>query len=374
MFTHTRTRLAVVFIASFINPLAFGQQHRNSFPETASKLAISGKGRIKVAFVLTEHAVMIDYAGPWEVFQDVMVTSRGGTMEDQHVFDLYTVSDTTDPIHTSGGLRVIPDYTFDNAPQPNVVVVPAQMGHSQKMMDWLRARAKTSDVVMSVCTGAFSLAEAGLLNGKSATTHHGSYVSFQYEFPAVTLVRNMRYVQSDPVVFTAGGLSSGIDLALHIVELYFGREVAADTARTMEYEGEGWLGDGSAARRATAKKSHPSDHLTKGALGNWEGSLATPDSTFRGAVHIWPDTSGNLAGTVDDLDHDANDVPLSSTTLKNSALHFEAAAGSFDGTRSKDESTIEGGWAGVARRVDALAVQTGQRISVKSKVHGRLSA
>ena len=240
---------------------------------------------------------------------------------------------------------MIPDYTFDNAPEPNVVVVPAQMGQSQKMMDWLRARAKSSDVVMSVCTGAFKLAEAGLLDGKSATTHHGSYVNFEHEFPAVTLVRGMRYVQSDPVVFTAGGLSSGIDLALHIVELYFGRDVAADTARTMEYEGEGWMGDGSARRRATAKKSHPSDHLTKGALGNWQGSLATPDGTFRVAVHIWPDTRGNLAGTVDDVDHDANDVPLSSTSLKNSALHFEAAGGSFDGTLSRDESTIEGVWA-----------------------------
>ena len=144
-----------------MNPLAFGRQSQNSFPETVSKLAVSSEGRIKVAFVLTEHAVMIDYAGPWEVFQDVMVLSRGGSMDDQHVFDLHTVSDATEPIRTSGGLRVIPDYTFDNAPQPNVVVVPAQMGHSQKMMVWLRAASKHSDVVMSVCTGAFRLAEAG---------------------------------------------------------------------------------------------------------------------------------------------------------------------------------------------------------------------
>jgi len=346
MFTRSKTRLALALLfANTINPLAFGQQPRNSFPETASKLAISGKSRIKVAFVLTEHAVMIDYAGPWEVFQDVMVLSRGGAMENQHVFDLYTVSDSTDPVRTSGGFRVIPDYTFDNAPEPNVVVVPAQMGHSQKMMDWLRARAKTSDVVMSVCTGAFKLAEAGLLDGKNATTHHGSYVNFEHQFPAATLVRNRRYVQSDPVVFTAGGLSSGIDLALHIVELYFGRDVAADTARTMEYEGEGWMGDGSAARRETAKRLHPSDHFTKGALGNWEGSLATPDGTFRVAVHIWPDTSGNLTGTVDDVEHDVNDVPLGLAVLKDSFLHFEAAGGSYDGTLSKDESTIEGAWA-----------------------------
>jgi len=345
MFTQTKTRfLVLLFSVSFINLFAFGQQPSSSFPETASKLAVSGKGRVKIAFVLTEGAVMIDYAGPWEVFQDTMVTSRGGSMEDQHVFDLYTVSDNTKLIRTSGGLGVVPDYTFDNAPQPNIVVVPAQMGHSQKMMDWLRTRAKHSDIVMSICTGAFTLGEAGLLNGKSATTHHGSYVSFQHEFPAVNLVKNMRYVQSDPVVFTAGGLSSGIDLALHIVDLYFGREVATDTARNMEYEGKGWMGDGSAMNWTAVKKSYPSDHLTKGVLGNWEGDLITSGGTFRVAVHIWLDTSGALTGAVDDMDRDIHGVPISGATLKNAALHFETGGGSFDGTLTTDESMVEGAW------------------------------
>src|ERR1017187_3405201 len=155
-------------------------------PWKISMCSISIRYRIRVAFILTDQAVMIDYAGPWEVFQDVMVPSRGGAMEDQHVFDLYTVSDGTEPIRTSGGLRVIPDYTFDNAPQPNIVVVPAQMGRSPKMMDWLRAMARRSDVVMSVCTGAFRLADAGLLEGKRAPPHHGAYVTLQPDFPAIT--------------------------------------------------------------------------------------------------------------------------------------------------------------------------------------------
>lgn len=346
MFTQAKTRLAIVLLLSgFIHLVAAGQQPPTSLPETASRLSASSKGRIKVAFVLTEHAVMIDFAGPWEVFQDVMVPSRGANMEDQHVFDLFTVSDRIEPIRTSGGLRVIPDYTFDNAPQPNVVVVPAQMGDSRKMMDWLRAMAKRSDVLMSVCTGAFKLGEAGLLDGKNATTHHGAYVSFERQFPSVKLLRNMRYVQSDPVVFTAGGLSSGIDLALHVVDLYFGREIAAATARNMEYEGKGWMGDGSAAENwTTVQKSHPSDHLTKGALGNWRGSLNAADGPAQVALHIWSETNGNLAGTIDDVDHDVNDVPLSAISLKNSALHLEAAGGTFDGALSADESSIEGTW------------------------------
>lgn len=210
-------------------------------------MAVSAKGRIKVAFVLTDGAVMIDFAGPWEVFRDVKISSTGTSRHDTHVFDLYTVSDSREPITASAGMRIIPDYTFDDAPQPNIVVVPAQNGESPKMLAWLRAMAARSDVVMSVCTGAFKLGKAGLLNGKKATTYHDAWGEFRRQFPDVALETNMRYVQSDAVIFTAGGLSSGIDLALHIVELYFGREIAESTARTMEYEGTGWRGDGSAS-------------------------------------------------------------------------------------------------------------------------------
>src|SRR5262249_54191878 len=112
--------------------------------------------------------------------------------------------------------------------------------------DWLRGMATTSDVVMSVCTGAFKLAEAGLLNGKKATTHHGAYAQLEQRFPKVMVQRDLRYVQGDRVIFTARGLSSGIDLALHVVALYFGRDVAEATARYMEYEGVGWK-DGHAS-------------------------------------------------------------------------------------------------------------------------------
>jgi transcriptional regulator GlxA family with amidase domain len=242
MFNTTRT-LFLFLVAS--SQLALAQQP-DPFPATTARLAASAKkGRMKVAFVLTDDAVMIDFAGPWEVFQDVML-SGGASMNDMHVFDLYVVSDSRKPIHASDGMRIIPDYTFDDAPQPNIVVVPAQSGKSPKMMDWIRRQATRSDIVMSVCTGAYRLAQAGLLEGKKAATHHDAWDDFQSDFPNVKLQRNVRWVQSDSVIFMSGGLSSGIDLALHVVELYFGRDVAENTARIMEYQGIGWRGDGSA--------------------------------------------------------------------------------------------------------------------------------
>jgi transcriptional regulator GlxA family with amidase domain len=202
----------------------------------APRIPVPPSGEIPVAFVLTDGATMIDFAGPWEVFQDVMLT-EGGRME--HPFRLYTVGASREPIRTSGGMTVVPDYTFADAPPPRVVVVPAQRGAPQ-MNDWLRRARLQASVVMSVCTGAFQLGAAGLLDGKPATTHHDFFDQFESRFPKVRLQRGRRFVQSDEVIFTAGGLTSGIDLALHIVDRYFGHEVAERTAFYMEYQGTGW--------------------------------------------------------------------------------------------------------------------------------------
>jgi transcriptional regulator GlxA family with amidase domain len=210
-----------------------------------SRLVPPAKGEILVAFVLTEGATMIDFAGPWEVFQDVHVQGRAASMDGMMPFRLYTVSDSRTPIHTSGGMQVIPDYTFDDAPPPRVVVVGAQTGKSERMLEWLRRSARESDVLMSVCTGAFKLGAAGVLDGKKATTHHDFFDQFAKRFPSVSLQRGKRYVRSDATIFTAGGLTSGIDLALHVVELYFGRSVAEQTAIYMEYEGKGWVRGGA---------------------------------------------------------------------------------------------------------------------------------
>lgn len=210
-------------------PLSLGAAER--------KLSPPADNRIVVAFVMTEGATMIDFAGPWEVFQDVMFDKDG-----EHVmpFQLYTVSDSREPIRASAGMKIIPDYTFDDAPKAHVVVIGAQRGRSKKMIDWLRAQHGTADIVMSVCTGAFKLALTGLLDGKPATTHHDFYERFVAEVPKAKLVKSKRFVKGSDKIYTAGGLTSGIDLALHVVELYYGRETAQRTATYMEYESDGW--------------------------------------------------------------------------------------------------------------------------------------
>ena len=108
------------------------------------------------------------------------------------------------------------------------------------MIEWLRKVATTADVTMSVCTGAFKLAKAGLLSGKAATTHHEFLDKLQKEYPDIQVKRGVRFVEGEKIS-TAGGLTSGTDLALRVVERYFGREIAQRTATYMEYQGRGWI-------------------------------------------------------------------------------------------------------------------------------------
>jgi transcriptional regulator GlxA family with amidase domain len=247
MNAYRRVSLILTLVVPFLASPVHAQQ---TIAPQATHYPIPAKGKIPVAFVITDDAVTIDFAGPWEVFKDVFVKDRGKTMAEQAAFRLYTVSDSRDPVTTSGGMRIIPDYTFDDAPAPAIVVVPAQRGRSPKMLAWIRRMTTQSEVVMSVCTGASVLGDAGVLKNRKATTHHLFYEEFQAAFPDVLLQKNKRFVQSSPVIFTAGGLSSGIDLALHIVQLYFGPSQAEETAHLMEYEGTDWKGDGSATGSA----------------------------------------------------------------------------------------------------------------------------
>jgi putative intracellular protease/amidase/YHS domain-containing protein len=193
------------------------------------------QGSIPVAFLVSKGAVIIDFCGPWEVFQDVNIPSRQDAP-----FRLYTVAETTTPIRASGGMKIVPDYTFADAPAPKVIVIPAQSEPSAAVLEWIRKSTKNTDVTMSVCTGAFVLAKTGLLSGKPATTYHAAFGPFAIQFPDIHLKRGARFVE-DGNLATAGGLSSGIDLALRVVERYYGREIAQKTAYDMEYQGQGWM-------------------------------------------------------------------------------------------------------------------------------------
>jgi putative intracellular protease/amidase/YHS domain-containing protein len=247
--------------------------------ETTS-LKPPGKDQIPVAFLISDGAVVIDFCGPWEVFQDVMIPSR-----QDMPFRLYTVAETKKPIRTSGGMQIVPDYTIQNAPAPKVIVIPAQSQPSEAVLEWIRKSSKTTDVTMSVCTGAFVLAKTGLLSGKAATTYHGAFVPFANQFPDIHLKRGARFVENGNLA-TAGGLSSGIDLALRVVERYYGRDIAKKTAYDMEYQGEGWMNPDSNQVYASAPVS-TAEHPLCVVCGMDVDPATAPKSVFKGKTYYF---------------------------------------------------------------------------------------
>jgi len=209
-----------------------------------SPLVPPANASIPIAFLISEGAVVIDFCGPWEVFERVNIPGRK-----YDAFSLYTVAESAAPITAGGGLKITPNHTIANAPAPKVIVIPAQSPASEATKTWIRNATKSTDVTMSVCTGAFVLASTGLLSGKPATTHHGAYVDLAMQYPDIHVQRGARFVEAGNLA-TAGGLTSGMDLALRVVERYFGRDVATQTASLLEYQGQGWLNPSSNAEYA----------------------------------------------------------------------------------------------------------------------------
>src|SRR3984957_15687312 len=233
-----------------------GVQAKSAIGKTkpvSNPLTPPAEGSIPVAFPISDHAVIIDFCGPWEVFQDVEVHGHNDPP-----FHLYTVAETKEPIIASGGMKIIPEYTFQTAPVPKLIVIPAQKANDA-MLEWIRTSTKSTDVTMSVCTGAYVLAKTGLLSGKSATTFHRAYEDFAVEFPDIHLKRGARFV-ADGNLASSGGLTSGMDLAFRAVERYFGRKVTEKLAFQLEYQGKGWMS--AASNSIYAKYENPKKATT----------------------------------------------------------------------------------------------------------------
>jgi transcriptional regulator GlxA family with amidase domain len=152
-----------LWAALVIGAASFADQTAPCQESARHPLKPPANGKINVAIIISEGADVLDIAGPWEVFSDTMLTSKGSPWHESDgddmvmPFTVYTVSDSLKPVD-AGGLTIVPNYTFDNAPKPEVIVIPAQGGRTQAQKDWLLANSSRADVTMSVCTGASMLA------------------------------------------------------------------------------------------------------------------------------------------------------------------------------------------------------------------------
>ena len=194
----------------------------------------SQEGIKTIAFYLQPGVEILDFAGPMEVF-----SAAGHTV--------FTVSKTKDPILSQGILKVIPDYSIADAPHADIIAFfggnASNAYEDNEVIDWLK-NLQDVDFHFSVCTGALVLAEAGLLDGKTATTFHSTLDQLENNYPEITVKRDVRFVDNGTIITTAG-VSAGIDGALHLVARLQGLDMAKRVVRYMEYDkwepGEGLI-------------------------------------------------------------------------------------------------------------------------------------
>lgn len=185
---------------------------------------------VTTGIVLFDDCEELDWAGPWEVF----------TMARQAGDIVVTIAERAEPVRCAKGLRVLPDHTFADAPELDVLLIPGGQGSRRErenpaMLDFVRRVAPACNWVTSVCTGSFVLEAAGPAKGKRVTTHWGAIEELRGLAPDLTVLENVRYVRDGNLV-TSAGVSAGIDMSLWLVGQIWSVEHARVTQYAMEYD------------------------------------------------------------------------------------------------------------------------------------------
>lgn len=182
--------------------------------------------QMTICFYLQEGVEVLDFAGPMEVF------SAAG-------FRVFTVSRKKGLVTSQGILRIMPDYTIDDVPPFDILAFfgggTNAATKDSGLISWIESKRASTSYFFSVCTGAFILGKAGLLDSLSATTFHSSIAALQEALPKTCVLSDVRFVDNGRVMTTAG-ISAGIDGALHLVTRLKGEEAAKDVAAYMEYD------------------------------------------------------------------------------------------------------------------------------------------
>jgi len=187
-----------------------------------------------IGIFLFDQVEVLDFAGPFEVF------SVGSQLENYKNFKVITFSKDGQAINAVNGLSVNPDFGIENVPKLDYLVIPGGDGskrviQNELSMTGLAKLIESSLWTMTVCSGSRILAKLNLLNGKPYCTHHEVYESIALLSPLAIPQPKSRFIQSDPKLFTAAGISAGIDLSFHLLASTFGNKLAEDTAKYMEY-------------------------------------------------------------------------------------------------------------------------------------------
>ena len=188
----------------------------------------------QLGILIFDEVEVLDFAGPFEVF------SVANQLADYKLIQVHTLSLDVLEVRSKNGLHLVADHRLDQVGQLDYLVLPG--GDGSKMviqndpgMTLLQTQIQQASWCMSVCSGSRILGKAGFLENKPYCTHHEVFGSMKEIVPTGIPQPTLRFIQSDARIWTASGISAGIDLALHLTELTFGKELALATATYMEY-------------------------------------------------------------------------------------------------------------------------------------------
>jgi transcriptional regulator GlxA family with amidase domain len=186
-----------------------------------------------VGILVFEDVEVLDFCGPFEVF------SVTGRQIAPGSFNVFTVANVPGVVLARNGLSVNAQYTLADAPPIDLLLISGGQGtrplmHDAPLVEWIGQRAAAAELVLSVCTGALLLAKAGLLEGLTATTHHGALGLLREVAPGTNVRDDVRYVDNGRVI-TSAGVAAGIDMSFHVIDRLLGRETATAAARYIEY-------------------------------------------------------------------------------------------------------------------------------------------
>ncbi|HLA44232.1 MAG TPA: DJ-1/PfpI family protein [Aggregatilineales bacterium] len=188
-----------------------------------------------VAIFIFDDVEVLDFAGPFEVF------NLASELIDPSPFNVYTVADEDYPIQARGKLTVTPHFSFHDAPPPDLLIIPGGWGtrallKKESILTWILEQENHVEYLMSVCTGALVLGQAGLLKHREATTHADAFDELHKISPDTIIIKDKRYVDTGGKIITSGGISAGIDMSLYMLNKLLGDEALAVVLKEMEYE------------------------------------------------------------------------------------------------------------------------------------------
>jgi transcriptional regulator GlxA family with amidase domain len=186
-----------------------------------------------VGIFLFNDVEVLDFAGPFEVF------AVAGEYTNPSEFKVYTITQDGNPIRARNGLNVTPDFSFENCPKLDLLIVPGGAGtrpltKNTAVLEWVKQQNTQTEHTLSVCTGAMVLGAAGLLDGLDCTTHGTTFDEMRRIAPKANVLENIRFVDTGHIV-TAAGISAGIDMSLYMVRKLAGEQAVKATVDEMEY-------------------------------------------------------------------------------------------------------------------------------------------